>query len=83
MVRFAKCCNPIPDDQSLVCYQAAEYRFIMQVKCGALQQIRNVRLMFHGMTVCKTNTMLLLNVGSDRPGLLHEISEIFSVFEQM
>lgn len=84
MVRFAKCCNPIPGDPIIGFVTRGRGISVHRTDCPNVElfttdQERKIEVSWDDGLQNKYFVTLEV-VGSDRPGLLHEISEVFSVF---
>jgi guanosine-3',5'-bis(diphosphate) 3'-pyrophosphohydrolase len=82
MVRFARCCNPIPGDAIVGFVTRGRGISIHRVDCSntplfSEDEERKIQVSWDEGDA-KKYTVTLHITGSDRPGLLHEISEVFS-----
>ena len=84
MVRFAKCCNPIPGDAIIGFVTRGRGISVHREDCPNVElfsadQERKIEVSWDDGQQKKYNVALEI-IGSDRPGLLHEISLVFSDF---
>ena len=82
MVRFAKCCNPIPGDPIVGFVTRGRGISIHRGDCPnvplfAEDEERRIQVSWDQGEAKKFTVSLQITAG-DRPGLLHEVSEIFS-----
>jgi len=82
MVRFAKCCNPIPGDSIVGFVTKGRGISIHRADCPNAplflkDEDRRVQVSWEDGETKKYKVSLHI-MGSDRPGLLHEIAEVFS-----
>ncbi len=82
MVRFAKCCNPIPGDQIAGFVTRGRGISIHRTDCPNSplfmeDEERRIQVSWEE-SEAKKYTVSLHVTGGDRPGLLHEIAEVFS-----
>jgi GTP pyrophosphokinase len=82
MVRFAKCCNPIPGDQIVGFVTRGRGISIHRTDCPnvplfAEDEERRIQVSWDQGEAKKYTVSLQITAG-DRPGLLHEVSAIFS-----
>ncbi|HUI91657.1 MAG TPA: bifunctional (p)ppGpp synthetase/guanosine-3',5'-bis(diphosphate) 3'-pyrophosphohydrolase [Chitinivibrionales bacterium] len=82
MVRFAKCCNPIPGDPITGFVTRGRGIAIHRTDCPNVplfsdDEERKVQVSWDEGEAKKYTVSLQITAG-DRPGLLHEVSEIFS-----
>jgi GTP diphosphokinase / guanosine-3',5'-bis(diphosphate) 3'-diphosphatase len=82
MVRFAKCCNPIPGDQIVGFVTKGRGISIHRADCTnaplfSQDEDRRMQVSWEDGEA-KKYTVSLNITGGDRPGLLHEIAEVFS-----
>jgi GTP pyrophosphokinase len=81
MVRFAKCCNPIPGDEIVGFVTKGRGISVHRQDCANVRlfsgdEDRKIAVSWQEGDV-KKYTVSLQIAGQDRPGLLHEISEVF------
>lgn len=84
MVRFAKCCNPIPGDPIIGFVTRGRGISIHRSDCSNVEifsadEERKIEVSWDDGEQKKYQVSLEV-VGTDRPGLLHEISQVFSDF---
>ena len=82
MVRFAKCCNPIPGDPIVGFITRGRGISIHRTDCPnvplfAEDEERRIQVSWDQDEAKKFTVSLQITAG-DRPGLLHEVSEVFS-----
>jgi GTP pyrophosphokinase len=82
MVRFAKCCNPIPGDAIVGFVTKGRGISIHRADCPNVplfmeDEDRRIQVSWED-SEAKKYTVSLSITGGDRPGLLHEIAEVFS-----
>ncbi len=82
MVRFAKCCNPIPGDQIVGFVTKGRGISIHRADCPNAplflgDEDRRIQVSWEDGEA-KKYTVSLIITGGDRPGLLHEIAAVFS-----
>jgi|WetSurMetagenome_2_1015567.scaffolds.fasta_scaffold00056_4 GTP diphosphokinase / guanosine-3',5'-bis(diphosphate) 3'-diphosphatase len=81
MVRFAKCCNPIPGDQIVGFVTKGRGISIHRADCPNVplfsnDEDRRIQVSWEEDEAKKYTVSLHIS-GADRPGLLHEIAEVF------
>jgi GTP pyrophosphokinase len=84
MVRFAKCCNPIPGDPIIGFVTRGRGISVHRADCSntelfANDQERKIEVTWDNGEHHKYSVTLEI-IGRDRPGLLHEISQVFTDF---
>ncbi len=84
MVRFAKCCNPIPGDPIVGFVTRGRGISVHRADCSNVEcfysdEERKIEVGWDEGEQKKYRIVLEVT-GSDRPGLLHEISQVFSDF---
>jgi GTP pyrophosphokinase len=82
MVRFARCCNPVPGDEIIGFVTRGRGISIHRLDCpnvGLFQdnEERKIQVNWDDRDL-KKHVVPLQIVGEDRPGLLHEIAEAFT-----
>jgi len=82
MVRFAKCCNPIPGDAIVGFVTKGRGISIHRQDCTNVtlfsqDEERKIQVSWEGNDTKKYTVSLEISA-ADRPGLLHEIAEVFS-----